>query len=114
VDAKGRLVGIVTRSQLLDLPPAEELGRIPVAALLGRAPVVAYPDETCRAAADRMVTEGVGRLPVVHREAPHEVIGIITRSDLLKARERLFESEHRRERMIQLPGDELWQPFTRG
>jgi H+/Cl- antiporter ClcA/CBS domain-containing protein len=114
VDAKGRLVGIVTRTELLDLPPPEELGRIPVAALLARAPVVAYPDETCRAAADRMVTERVGRLPVVSRESPRELIGIITRSDLLKARERLLESEQRRERMIKLPGDELWQPFSRG
>ncbi|HTO91475.1 MAG TPA: chloride channel protein [Candidatus Sulfotelmatobacter sp.] len=114
VDANGRLVGVVTRSELLDLPPPEELDRIPVASLLGRAPVVAYPDETCRAAADRMVTEGVGRLPVVSREAPHQLVGILTRSDLLKARELHLETEHRRESIIKLPGGDLWQPFSRG
>ena len=113
VDSKGKLVGVITRSELLELPTAEQLGPIPVASMLGRNPVVAYPDETCRAAADRMVTERVGRLPVVSREAPHEVIGIVTRSDLLKAREHHLESEHRRESIIKMPGGELWQPFSR-
>jgi H+/Cl- antiporter ClcA len=113
VDARHRLVGVVTRSELLDLPPPEELDRIPIASLLGRDPVVAFDDETCRAAADRMATEGVGRLPVVRRDAPHEVIGIVTRSDLLKARTRHLEIEHLREGGIRLPRGPSWTPFGR-
>jgi chloride channel protein, CIC family len=113
VDARERLVGVVTRSELLDLPPREELGRIPVATLLGRDPVVAFDDETCRAAADRMATEGVGRLPVVRRAAPHHVIGILTRSDLLKARTRHLEHEHLREGTFRLPGGHTWLPNER-
>ncbi|HET7250183.1 MAG TPA: chloride channel protein [Gemmatimonadales bacterium] len=113
VTASGRLVGVVTRSELLDLPPPEELGRIVVASLLGREPVVAHPDESCRAVAERMAKEGVGRLPVVSDKAPHAVIGIVTRSDLLKARERQLEIEQRRENLIRLPAPELWRPFSR-
>jgi len=105
VDAVGRLVGVVTRSELLDLPESRELDRIVVASLIGRDPVVAFADETCRVAAERMATAGVGRLPVVERAAPQTVVGIVTRSDLLKARERALAHEHDREGLIHLPGD---------
>jgi chloride channel protein, CIC family len=111
VGVDGRLVGVVTRSELMELPRPDELGRLVVASLLARPPVVAHPDETCRTAAERMAREGVGRLPVVAREDPGRLIGILTRSDLLKARERQLEAEQRRERLIELPGGALWEPF---
>jgi CBS domain-containing protein len=114
VTADGRLVGVLTRSELLELPLPKELDGVVVASLLGREPVVANASESCRTAAERMAAEGVGRLPVVDPNAPHRVIGIVTRSDLLKARERQLEIEQRRESLIRLPGPELWRPFTRG
>ena len=36
-------------------------------------------------AADHMVLEEVGRLPVVSRDNPRTVVGMISRSDLLRA-----------------------------
>ncbi|MGE5179825.1 MAG: chloride channel protein [Bacteroidota bacterium] len=113
VDAKGRLCGVVTRSELLGLPSRDELESIHVASVVTGKAVVAVADETCRAAADRMLQEGVGRLPVVRREAPREVIGIITRSDILKARERLFDTEQRRESLLQFPRPNIGQPSGR-
>lgn len=80
--ADGRLLGVVTRRDLLD--PDAPGGR-PVGELVKRAPVVAYEDNTLRDAADHMVHEGVGRLVVVSRERPGELVGIISRSDLLNA-----------------------------
>ena len=56
-----------------------------VAETIKRAPAVAYEDSTLRDAADHMVLEGVGRLPVVNRDQPRVVVGIISRSDLLSA-----------------------------
>jgi predicted transcriptional regulator len=56
-----------------------------VAHAITRAPVVVFSDNTLRDAADQMVTEGVGRLPVVERDFPHRLVGIISRSDLLSA-----------------------------
>lgn len=46
---------------------------------------VVFDDNTLRDAADQMVAEGVGRLPVVERSESHRLVGIITRSDLLSA-----------------------------
>ncbi|MBV9880186.1 MAG: chloride channel protein [Gemmatirosa sp.] len=76
------LVGVVTRRDLLD---AMHDGARAVRSLIHRAPVVVYEDNTLRDAADQMVLEHVGRLPVVRRDAPRRVVGIVTRSDLLAA-----------------------------
>jgi predicted transcriptional regulator len=46
---------------------------------------VVYEDSSLRDAADHMVTEEVGRLPVISRDGNLEVVGIISRSDLLTA-----------------------------
>jgi H+/Cl- antiporter ClcA/CBS domain-containing protein len=82
VDEKGALAGVVTRRAVLDLElPVTSLVRD----LITRAPVVIYDDSSAREAADHMVREEVGRLPVVTRDAPRTVIGMVSRSDLLGA-----------------------------
>jgi CBS-domain-containing membrane protein len=54
-----------------------------------------------------MAEEGIGRLPVVSRDKPHRLLGIVTRSDLLKPRARAADLESRREGMFPLPDVEL-------
>ncbi len=91
VDAAGSLLGVITRRDFLNTAHAPET---PASALLRRPPAVIFSDNSLREAADQMVRENVGRLPVVLREDPRKVIGIITRSDLLRAHERrLAEGE---------------------
>jgi chloride channel protein, CIC family len=51
-------------------------------------------------AAERIAENGVGRLPVVSPEDPGKVIGIVTRSDLLKPRAKSAEEETLRERLL--------------
>jgi chloride channel protein, CIC family len=68
-----------------------------------REPIVAYAQESCRIAAERMAAAGVSRLPVVDRDDPGHVIGIVTPSDLLKPRARLQVEEGKRERFIAIP-----------
>jgi H+/Cl- antiporter ClcA len=80
VDADGRLIGVVTRRDFL-----EGDGKRLVGELVRRPPAVVYTDSTLRDAADHMVRENVGRLPVVERDNPSRVIGMLTRSDLLAA-----------------------------
>ena len=82
LDEDSLLIGVVTRRDLLD--PAYADDEV-VAETIKRAPAVAYEDSTLRDAADHMVLEGVGRLPVVNRDQPRVVVGIISRSDLLSA-----------------------------
>ncbi|MDB4873955.1 MAG: chloride channel [Gemmatimonadetes bacterium] len=82
LDADGALLGVVTRRDLLDPRHSDDTA---VRAILSRRPAVVYEENTLREAADHMVGAGVGRLPVVTREAPSVVVGILSRSDLLSA-----------------------------
>jgi len=112
VDPSGDLVGIVTKSDLLQewLGPLQkddageglETGPLITYDVAKRRPITIHRRETCRAAAERMAEAGVGRLLVVSREDPKRLLGVITRSDLLKARARALEEESARERFIRL------------
>ena len=82
IDIDGALLGVLTRRNLLD-PSHEE--SVLARDLVERRPAVVYEENTLREAADHMVREGVGRLPVVSRGHPLKVVGIISRSDLLSA-----------------------------
>jgi CIC family chloride channel protein len=94
IDAEQRLVGVITRREL-DGPDVD--ANAPVRSLLTRTPVVAFEDASLREAADIMVDQGVGRLPVVTRDNPTRVAGILTRSDLLRAHAPRLEDDSRRE-----------------
>jgi CIC family chloride channel protein len=79
VGEDGRLVGMLTRRDLL--APAADPAR-PLASLVSRPPLTVSPDDSLRDAADVMVRERVGRLPVL---AAGRLVGIVSRSDLLDA-----------------------------
>lgn len=102
VDDAGRLVGIVTRSNLLDPEVVEASDALVVADVLEDELVTVTPEESCRTAAERMAQARVGRLPVVTTEDPRRLAGIITRSDLLEPRARSAAEEQRRERFFRL------------
>jgi len=83
LDPTGQLVGVVTRRDLADAGNTDRT----VGSLITRPPTVTYPTNSLRDAADHMIRERVGRLPVVDRETG-ALLGIITRSDLLAGHER--------------------------
>ena len=91
VDAKGELAGVVTRRDLLD---PERPGAARVRELIRRPVAVVFEDNSLREAADHMVREEIGRLPVVSRSAPRKPIGMLTRSDLLPAHRRRLDETH--------------------
>jgi len=88
----GTLIGVLTRRDLLDprrdaSTMLHQLLRLPVK--------FTYQDCTLREAADHMVNHDIGRLPVVSRDDPRQILGMLTRSDLLRAhRARLREVQH--------------------
>jgi H+/Cl- antiporter ClcA len=88
VDANGFLTGVVTRRDIIH---SEKDRASSIKDLLRRPPILVYDDLTLREAADHMVNHDVGRLPVVSRENPGKVIGIITRGDILKAQRRRID-----------------------
>ena len=107
VDAKDRLVGVVTMSQVQNLPAEEhnELGLKTLGELAKRDIAKAYSDETLRVLVYQMAESGITRMPVVERET-ETLLGIITLDNLLKARTRHMEEERRRERTLS------WRFFT--
>ena len=118
VDAKGRLVGMVSRWEIMKNRVARDLK---VRNLMNPNPVVAYPSDACRAAAARMARHHIGRLPVVSSEHPNKLLGILTRSDLLKLNLRHFEEEEVHEKFIGVDPSETVNlpppsapPFKRG
>ena len=97
VDRDGALAGVLTRRILLD--PRNE-GSRQLGDLLTRPPAAVFEDSTLREAADHMVGEDVGRLPVVARGRPSRVVGIITRGDLLAAHRGRLDASSKAERAI--------------
>jgi H+/Cl- antiporter ClcA len=104
VNADGTLVGVITRANLLEdwiaADAANPSSLIIAFDLVHRPPITIFPWESCRTAAERMAAAGVGRLPVVDSDQPQKVIGMLTRSDLLKPRARIVEEEVVRERFL--------------
>lgn len=86
-----QLLGVVTHRDILDPRIAPE---VRIHDLIKRPPVVTHQDNTLREAADHMVREGVGRLPVIDRSSGR-VIGILSRSDLLAAHARRLRATQR-------------------
>ena len=95
-DGRG-MVGAVAWSHLADADDDDE-----VAAVMEDEVVVAYPDEVLRSAAARMAAYRVGALPVVDRDDPRVVVGVVTEFELLGGRRRLLEEERVRERPFRL------------
>jgi H+/Cl- antiporter ClcA len=99
IDGGERLAGVIAWSDILAARESEA----PVAAVdLARRPIVAYADETLRAAADRMAAANHGVLPVVDRDQPARLVGMINHFDLLAAHARLLIEERHRERPLSL------------
>jgi CIC family chloride channel protein len=64
--------------------------------------VTAFPDEPLRLVVYRMAETGLTRMPVVERENPSRLVGMISLTDLLRARTRNLEEERHRERVLRL------------
>jgi CBS domain-containing protein len=103
VSESGQLLGVVTRHEVVDASANSEAASQRVEQLLKRAPAVIFDDSSLREAADLMVSSSIGRLPVVSKSAPHQVIGILTRSDLLAAHARRLRENARTEPRLKIP-----------
>jgi H+/Cl- antiporter ClcA len=99
VGEDGRLKGVLAWSDVLAARDGDEARSV---LALAKLPVVAYPDETLRHAADRMLARDHGVLPVVARDDPERLVGLVTQFDLLRAHERVLVEERRRERPLAL------------
>jgi len=97
VDEHGRLLGLVSRQDALQWRVAGHgEGRLGEA-LSDASTDFAFPETQCGEVADMMVESRVGRVPVIDQKT-RKVVGIISRQDLLKVRERHKKGEEVRTR----------------
>jgi chloride channel protein, CIC family len=84
VNEHNELVGIFTL-QDLDATQADKWQDFTVGEVCTHNLLVAYPDETIGSALRRMGQRDIGRLPVVPRDNPRHLIGLLRRTDLVRA-----------------------------
>jgi len=85
VDEQNRLSGVVSLTDLRNAGPGQELGSRQVDDLMTRSLVTAYPDETLDLVLPRMGPRDLSRLPVVARDDPRRLVGVIRRNDVVRA-----------------------------
>jgi len=96
VDATGRLLGLVSRSDALRWRVETiDGGTLLKDNLSDAAQPSAFPDSPSGMVADLIVQTGVGRIPIIARDS-RRVVGILTRQDLLKARLKFRRAETER------------------
>jgi chloride channel protein, CIC family len=93
----GTLVGLVTQGDLLRALEQDPKGTMTVLEAGAKQLIVAHPDELAHDAMYRMLRHDIGRLPVVSRENPQQMVGYFNRSSLLGAWTRQMEEEGIRE-----------------
>ncbi|MGH2464061.1 MAG: chloride channel protein, partial [Candidatus Limnocylindrales bacterium] len=101
VDDMRGLVGVIGKREIQSSTTALEPPGLTVADRMVSG-TLAFADETLRTAADRMAATKLGVLPVVERQRPTRLVGLLRQQDLIRARDRLLVEERHRERIIHL------------
>ncbi len=94
LDDAGKLVGIITRGDILRALDKDSAGEMTVLEAGTTHLVVAYPDELVSEAAAKLLRFDIGRLPVVDRADERRVVGYMGRAAILATRLRRFHDEH--------------------
>ncbi len=90
-----RLVGIVTRYDVEQALMSTGLSGKKVSDLMTKNPIVCTPDETLRHVLPRITDQDVGQLPVVSKEDPGQLLGILRRKQIFWAYGELMGEHHR-------------------
>ncbi len=97
VDEVGHVHGLLTLRTLLN---PQSQGALTVGELVTRAPVLVNEDHSLREADDLMAAQRVGRLMVITQAAPHKLVGMLTRGDIIAAHGKRLREGSRSRRHI--------------
>jgi CIC family chloride channel protein len=97
LDEEGKLAGIITRGDVMRALEKDPSGMMSVLDAGTRDVIVTYPNELLHDASAKMLRNGIGRLPVVDRADPKQVVGYLGRPGIMAARLRGLEDEHVRD-----------------
>lgn len=94
-DQLGKLAGIVTRGDLIKA--ANTWAADTTLLEVGTSNlIVTYRDESLHDALEKLLTNEIGRLPVVERHDPETVVGYLSRAAILTARRKFLHEENHR------------------
>ncbi len=90
---RGKVVGIVTRSDVREASPSDAttlnvwemnylLAKLKVKEIMTKDVITIHPEETLKAAAEKMYEKKIGALPVV--DGKNNLVGILTESDIFR------------------------------
>jgi CIC family chloride channel protein len=82
---KGELYGVVTIKDLEEALSRPDADQLTVKDIATTDPLVAYPEEPMWAALKRLSLNNLGRLPVVERDDPRHLLGMVRRQDVIRA-----------------------------
>ena len=99
-NGQGNMIGVIPRWNLEQFVAGKKGASL--SALVIEKPLIAYSDERLTTVVQRIANSGFTKLPVVKRSEPEKVVGIVSLSDLLKARLAAQDTEQRRERVLHL------------
>ncbi len=103
LDEDGNLYGVVTLQDLRNGLERKDAGSLTAGDIATRDVLTVFPDEPMWVALKRMGIRDVGRLPVVDRANPRRLVGLVRRSDIIRAYQlgivRKAEIQHRAERL---------------
>ncbi len=104
VDEEGRLLGLVSRDDVLRWEvDGQDVDATRLAEAISDASLpVAHPDTAGGAVADLIVESGIGRIPIIDPET-RRVVGMLSRHDLLKVRSERQREESGRTRFRAAP-----------
>jgi H+/Cl- antiporter ClcA/predicted transcriptional regulator len=110
LDENNKLCGLVTRRDMLDVALTNDQAKQgeqsndprTVADIMVSNPLTVYADQTLREIANALSEKGLARAPVVARDDPTKVLGLVTATQLLQGRARHVEEEYQPERILHM------------
>ena len=96
VDENGRLVGLVTRGDLVHALEGEDENAT-VSDLSKTRLIVTHDDELLEEATAKMIAHDIGRLPVVDRDDPTRLVGLLGRAGVMAVWLHASREEHTRD-----------------
>ncbi len=103
LDENGLLFGIVTLQDLRNALERKDAHKLTAGDIATRDVLTVFPDDPMWVALKRMGVRDVGRIPVVDRHNPRRLVGLVRRSDIIRAYQlgiiRKAELQRERERL---------------
>lgn len=97
IDSKNNLIGSLSRKEILQLGIHDNLK---ISEIINKQTSIVFPDNTLKEALDLMAETDSIRLPVVERSNHSHLVGILSRSDILKERRNHLKKKHEYKRSL--------------